>query len=58
MSGATIIAPITVAVESDTIPADAITEARMRRIQNLLSSGALLARRTEAERASELRHPR
>ncbi len=37
MSGATIIAPMTVAVESATTPAPAITDARTNRIQNRLS---------------------
>ena len=36
MSGATIMAPITVAVESATTPADAMTAARMSSSQNLL----------------------
>ncbi len=37
ISGATIIAPITVAVESATTPAEAMTEARASRIQNRLN---------------------
>lgn len=37
MSGATIIAPMTVAVESETTPAPAITAARTRSTQNRLS---------------------
>ena len=37
ISGATIIAPITVAVESATTPALAMTAARVNRIQNLLT---------------------
>ena len=37
ISGATIMAPMTVAVESATTPAEAMMEARTRRIQNRLN---------------------
>jgi hypothetical protein len=40
ISGATIMAPITVAVESTTIPAEAITAARTSSTQNRLSLAA------------------
>ena len=54
MSGATIMAPMTVAVESATTPADAMTDARTRSTQNRVDE-RLRDRRLDEHRRSAMR---